>query len=85
VVELRYQAADGRELRYTVAGERILEAQVLERGQTVHEVTLAPGETGVYPREATYKNLAAYRELKLTTRSIENVPPFPTDIWFPGP
>jgi hypothetical protein len=85
VVELRYQVANGQELRYTVDGERILEAELLEGGRTVHEVTLTPGDTGVYPREATYKNLAAYRELKLTTRSIENVSSFPTDIWFPGP
>ena len=82
---LRARLANGQELRYTVAGERILEAELLEGGRTVHEVTLTPGDTGVYPREATYKNLAAYRELKLTTRSIENVASFPTDIWFPGP
>jgi hypothetical protein len=84
VVELRYAVAGGQELRYVVSGERILEAALLEDGDAVHEVRLDPGDAGVYPREATYRNLAAYRELKLTTRTIESVPPFPADIWLPG-
>ena len=85
VVELRYSVANGQELRYVVDGQRILEAEILQDGDAVHEVTLAPGESAPFPREATYKNLAEYRELKLTTRSIENVERFPTDIWSPGP
>jgi hypothetical protein len=85
VVELRYRSANGQELRYLVDGQRILEAELLQNGDVVHEVTLAPGDSVPFPREATYRNLAEYRELKLTTRSIENVDRFPTDIWYPGP
>lgn len=84
VLELSYRLPDGRELRFRVDGERIAEAELLESGTVLHRVSLtAPAEPGL-PDEATYRNLTAFRELKLLTRSIEHVESFPSDIWFPG-
>jgi hypothetical protein len=84
-VELRYASTGGQELRYTIVAGRLERAELLRGGRTVHRVTLAPGDSGPFPREATYRNLEAFRQLKLTTRSIENVASFPADIWFPEP
>lgn len=82
-VRLRYTYADGRELRYRVADGRIQEAELLEGGRVIQRVALMPDEEGRYPDEATYRNLEAYRELRLAKRSVEGVEPYPPDIWFP--
>jgi hypothetical protein len=82
-LELRYGDGGDQELRYRIVAERIQGVDLLEGGSTVHSVSIAPRDDG-YPGEATYRNLAAYRELKLTTRSIEHVDSFPSDIWSPG-
>jgi hypothetical protein len=83
--ELRYASTEGREVHYTVEGERIVQVDLLEGGHAVHRVTLAYSNDQRHPGEANYRNLSARRELRLTTRSIEHVAPFPTDIWFPEP
>jgi hypothetical protein len=84
-IELRYDLADGRQLRYLVAGDRVRQVQLLERGQTLHEISLTPAAGQRYPGEATYRNLAQYRQLNLVTRSVEHVDSFPAIIWRPEP
>jgi hypothetical protein len=37
-----------------------------------------------YPAEATYRDLTAFRELRLRRASVERVEPFPPDIWDPA-
>lgn len=82
-VSLRYGFDGGEELRYRIVGDRIVEAELLSGGHAVHQVTLSAEAEDRYPREATYRNLAAFRELRLVRRSVENVEPYPPDIWFP--
>jgi len=82
-VELRYGYPGGQEIRYTIDGDRIREVQLLQRGSVLHSVTLLGDGNGDYPREATYRNLAEFRELKLTTESIEHVASYPPEIWSP--
>jgi len=82
-VELRYGYPGGQELRYTIDGDRIREVQLLQRGSALHSVTLLGNGNGGYPREATYRNVAEFRELKLTTESIEHVASYPPEIWSP--
>lgn len=82
--ELLYQRAADEEVRYRVDAGGLREVELLEGGHTVHRITLGAGEDQRVPGEATYQNLGAFRELRLTTRQVENVQSFPTDIWSPG-
>jgi hypothetical protein len=82
-VELRYSAAGGRELRYYVEGERVREVELVEDGRVLHRVTVSPSATAVYPVDATYRNLSAFRELEMVTRSVEHVESFASKTWLP--
>ncbi len=80
-VRLRYQYPDGRQLRYTTAGGHLLTVELVKGGQVVQRVSLESDESGPYPSEATYRDLAAFRELKITRESVAHVEPYPPDIW----
>ncbi|MDP2959281.1 MAG: hypothetical protein Q8N53_22865 [Longimicrobiales bacterium] len=80
---LRYRYADARELHFRVGGGRVRTVEVLLDGHAVERVELGLEEGNRYPAEATYRNLAAFRELKLTRESVERVESYPPDIWDP--
>jgi hypothetical protein len=80
-VRLRYRRSDGIELRFTIAAGRIEEVERLRQGQAVERVVMTPGERDRYPQQGTYRDLAAFRELKLTRERLEEVEAFPPDIW----
>jgi hypothetical protein len=82
---LRYRRPDGVDLRYTVRGQRIEEIERLRGGTVVERVTLTPEAADRYPSEASYRDLTAFRELKLTRERVEQVEAFPPDIWEVGP
>ena len=82
-VSLVYLYPNGEELRYRVEGGILREAELLEGGHVVQRVTLARDSGSGYPDEATYRDLSAFRELRLTKRTTENVEFYPPDIWFP--
>lgn len=82
-LQLRYRYADARELRFRVVGGRVRAVETLEGGHAVERVELGLEEGSRYPTEATYRNLAAFRELKLTRQSVEQVESYPPDIWDP--
>jgi len=82
-ISLRYLYANGQELKYRVVGGEIRGAELLEGGHVVQRVELDQDREERYPGEATYRNLAAFRELKLTKQSVENVESYPPDIWYP--
>jgi hypothetical protein len=48
-----------------------------------HTVDLQPGEEDGPPRQAVYRDWAAFAELVLTLDSVEDVPSFSPDIWAP--
>ena len=80
-VRLRYQRPDGLVVRYTVRGDGVEEVERIRQGQTVERVTLEQEPADHYPTEATYRNLAAFRELRLSRDSAVPVEPYPPDIW----
>lgn len=80
---LRYRYADARELYFAVEGGRIRTVEVLRDGHTTERVELGLDDGSRYPAEATYRNLTAFRELKLTRESVERVESYPPDIWDP--
>jgi len=81
-LQLRYQYDDGRELHYRVTEGRIGMMEILQGSHVVERVELEMMEDDRYPVQATYRNLAAFRELKLARESVERVEPFPPDIWY---
>lgn len=82
-LQLRYRYPDGEELRYQVADGSVRSLELSDGGHVVQRVELEMGDGSRYPSEATYRNLAAFRELKLTRDSLERVEPYPPEIWDP--
>lgn len=82
-VRLRYRYADSRDLYFSVVAGRVRTVEVLEGGRVVERVEVGLDDGSRYPAEATYRNLAAFRELKLTRESVERVESYPPDIWDP--
>ncbi len=83
-LRLRYRYPDERELHFRVAERRVRSLEMVQEGHVVQRVELGQDETR-YPAEATYRNLAAFRELKLTRETVQEVGPFPPAIWNPSP
>lgn len=81
-LQLRYRYDDGRQLHYRVTDGRIGTMELLQGQHVVERVELDMVTGDRYPVEATYRNMAAFRELKLTRESVERVEPFPPDIWY---
>lgn len=82
--QLRYRYADGTELHFRVTDGRVRIMELLKGGHIVErvELTLAEGER--FPTQATYRNLSAFRELRLSRESLEVVESYPPDIWDPS-
>ena len=80
-VHLRYRRDDGLELRYTVRDNRIEEVERVRQGQTVELVSVEPDPSSRYPDVATYRNIPAFRELKLSRDTVEPVEAYPPDLW----
>jgi len=81
-LRLRYEYDDGRQLHYQVTDGRIGKMEILDGSHVVERVELEMNGEDRYPVEATYRNLAAFRELKMARESVERVEPFPPDIWY---
>ena len=80
---LRYTYDDGTELHYHVADKLLKSLEVIEGESVVQRVLVNLDGNGRYPVEATYRNLADFRELRLVRESLEIVPPYDPDIWDP--
>jgi hypothetical protein len=82
-IQLRYRYQDGRKLRYEIQNGQVVSIEVLEGDHTTQRVRLTLSRNSRYPADATYRNLTAFRELKLTRESVQQVEPYPPDIWDP--
>ena len=80
---IRYRQADGTELHYEVASGTLRLVELLEGDAVVQWVRVEGSDDGRYPREATYRNLLAYRELKITREELRRVESFDPTIWDP--
>jgi hypothetical protein len=83
-VRLRYRRQDGTEIHYQIVGGALSALELLERGSIVQRVDVAPERVERYPVEATYRNLAEFRELKLVRESLSVVETFDPEIWDPA-
>jgi hypothetical protein len=82
-VRLRYRYEDGNEIHYTAAAGVMIALELLHDGHVVQRVDVAPEREAHYPLEATYRNLAEFRELKLVRQSLAVVAAFDPEIWDP--
>ena len=82
---LRYRVADGDELRYELRSGRVTRVELRREGNATHLVDLKREGGGELPKEATYRNLASFSELKVTVETVERVDSHPSDIWYPAP
>ncbi len=82
-LRLRYRLDDGDELMYQIRDGRLTGVELVHEGNALHQVSLDRPAEWELPREATYRNLASFRELKVTVESVENVTSYPADIWSP--
>jgi hypothetical protein len=80
---LRYRYADGTELHYQTQDGILKRLELIDGGSVVQWVEIDLEENGRYPVEATYRNLAEFRELKITRDRLDRVETFPSDIWDP--
>ena len=85
VLRLRYRLADGDELRYELRSGRVTEVELRHEGDAVHRIALSREGGDPLPKEATYRNLASFSELKVTVETVERVDSHPSDIWYVGP
>lgn len=85
-MEVEYGLPAGRQVRFRLRDGALVDAELRERGSAVQRVFVSGSGGAAFPAEATYRNLADYRELELTLESVEHVDAFPQDIWTPrGP
>lgn len=82
-LRLRYRYEDGKELHYHIEGESLKRLELLESGHVVQWVEIELNAESRYPVQATYRNLVAFRELKMTRDRLERVESYPPDIWDP--
>jgi hypothetical protein len=80
-VELVYGTAEGR-VRYTLEAGRLRAAEWRRAGGRM-VVDLA-GDAHGLPGEATYRDWASNTELHLELETVEEVEPYPPEIWTPG-
>ncbi|HZD06111.1 MAG TPA: hypothetical protein VE173_14465, partial [Longimicrobiales bacterium] len=82
-VLMRYGYEDGKEIHYVLLGRRVQQVELLRDGHVVQRVSLDLESGARYPADAVYRDLGAFRELKITRESVEQVEPYPPDIWDP--
>ena len=81
---LHYALPGGGALRYDVREGRVRTAELLRDGEVVEQVRLEWTEGERLPREARYRDLAAFRELEVGVESTETVESYDPEIWDPG-
>jgi hypothetical protein len=82
-VRLSYGYADGTQLRYEAVQGVLRSLELLDGGHVVQRVDVSAEHLDGYPVEATYRNIADFRELKLVRESLQHVDSFDPDIWDP--
>lgn len=81
---LRYEGPGQRELRFTLADDRLVRAEIRETGHVIEEVDLKLDENEDSVVETVYRNHPLFLELTFSLESVETVDSFPWDIWYPG-
>jgi len=79
----RYRLEGDVELVYDLAARTIRSAEIQRDGHAVERVRLEWDERTGFPEQAVYRDLAAFRELKVKTESVERAEPYPPEVFDP--
>jgi hypothetical protein len=80
--ELHYSVGDSR-LRYDLEDGRLRSVHWEGDGRRM-DVGLTGDTPAGLPREAVYRDWSGYTELRLNVEKVDEVDPFPPEIWTPG-
>ena len=83
-VILRYETPGGEQLRFRIADNRLVRAELHRGGRLVEEVTLTVDGSSGKVTDTVYRNRAEFVELSFHLQSVETVAFFPPHIWTPG-
>jgi hypothetical protein len=83
-IALRYLLSSDLQLRYRVKDGTVEEAELIREGHVEERVRVVRGEAANALPDATYRNLRAFRELRIALESVEHVEGFPPGIWYPA-
>lgn len=83
---LRYRNPEGVEVRFEGERDTLRIVEVIDRESVVEWLRLSADRLNGYPRDVVYRNLAEFRELKISVRMVRAAEPFDPAIWDPrGP
>ncbi len=83
--ETRLEYARGNERwKFTVVGNAVRHAEMQPAGGGRYTVDLKGEGARGLPKQAVYRDYAAFRELTLTLDRADEAQPFPPDTWSPG-
>jgi hypothetical protein len=68
-------------VRYVIGATGVQEVERLRGGNVMERLDVSTPSGARFPGEATYRNLADFRELRLTRQAVEQVESYPPDIW----
>ena len=78
-----YYEVDGSRLRYVLVGARLRSAEWTGGGRRMI-IELAASPEGLLPSTATYRDWSQNTELHIGLEGVEEVEPYPPEIWTPG-
>lgn len=80
---LRYRMPDGNEARFLYRETRLVGAQLTDGGYVLEQVELEWEGGEDVPKTAVYRDVRAFRELRVVLESREPEDSFPPEIWLP--
>jgi len=83
-IALRYLLSSEIQLRFKITDGDVEEAELIRDGHVEERVRVVRADTANALPDATYRNLRAFRELRITLETVEHVEGFPPDIWYPA-
>lgn len=82
-LRMRYRLENLDEVHYYLINRQVQRVDILRGGSVIQDVRLTWDGTGV-PAEAVYRDLTEFRQLTILRKGVENVEPYPPDVWRPG-
>jgi hypothetical protein len=80
---LRYRQGNGNEIHYETTDGALRAVELLDGSRVVQWVRVSAADDSRYPHEATYRNLEAFRELKIRRTALSAAHVFDPVIWNP--
>ncbi len=83
-IALHYLLSSEIQLRFKLTDGEVEEAELIRDGHVEERVRVVRADAANALHNATYRNLRAFRELRIALETVEHVEGFPPDIWYPA-